>query len=119
MKEKHRKQFMGTIMSLYCIDFEQLKGLSLVGNYLSNDFRFVEIDLVICYGKPECATEEEIVNFMNTGDKRISFIYTNSSIKKEDWEKPIEVFADDSTFYFLNSNLISQANVYVRNSYLT
>lgn len=93
----------------------------LAGNYFSVDFRYVEVNLVICQGRNDCASKKEIEAFFFPNIAKLQFIYSNSAISFEpsDISQPIKVFADDKIFYPLDIRKQIQTNMYLRECHLS
>lgn len=78
------------------------KDLTLIGEYFSDTFEFLEIQLRPCrtdYGDVKCENIDEINRFFSEEGNEIQFIYTNTFLDPSDTENPIKTFIEDR-FYF-------------------
>lgn len=87
----------------------------LKGNYFSNDFRYIEINFKLCAGKPICASDQKIRDWLYPNNPLMQVMMTKTliDIDKIEIKKPVQVFVDDRTYLGLNTVSQQILNIFV------
>eukprot|EP00347_Sterkiella_histriomuscorum_P021629 403333316 len=102
------------IYNYYC---PTMKNYSLYGQFYSDKFRYVRIQVTQCRNTTtfnSCKSNEEIVNYIKKTAAQLSFIFVNSYFDSTSYDVPIKSYLDDTFYWSFLPGYNKKTNVYFK-----